>query len=105
MPLLSFNVWPVAVDPMLLLRGREAEAPHSWFRGTAVGSWPVDGVANASIGQPASLAVVQPIEPPGSVELAHFSHLCSRLLTGSLCLWQRHLVGGLQIEDCTWKRC
>lgn len=100
--LLSVNVRLVAVNPMLLLRRREAKAPHSRLWRAAVASWPADGVANAAIGQPASLAVVQPCKLPGRVKLAHFGDLCPGLLTGKLCLRQSHLVWGLQIEDFPW---
>lgn len=84
---------------MLVLGRWEAKAAHPRLRGPAVCPRPGDGISNASVGQPASFAVVQPCESPGSIELSDFGDLCSVLLTCLLSLRQIHLVRGLQIVD------
>lgn len=54
-----------------MARGK-AEAAHSRFRRPAVKAGLGDGIANATVRQPAGVAAVQSREPPRGVQLAHF---------------------------------
>ena len=51
------------------LVGVEVDGSHAWFVATAGGPWGDNGVAEAAVGQPAGIALVQ-TAAPGSVELA-----------------------------------
>ena len=84
---------------MLVLRRWKAKAANPRLRGTTVLPWPGDGVANASVSQPAGVTVIQPRELPGSVELSDLGDLCSVCLTRLPGLSQVHLVEGLEIVD------
>lgn len=84
---------------MLVLWWWEAKAADPWLGGPTVFAWPGDGIANASVSQPASVTVVQPSELPGSVELSNFGDLRPVLMTHLLSLGQVHLAIGLKIVD------
>lgn len=84
---------------MLVLRRWETKAAYPWLRQTTVTSRSGDGIANASIGQPAGITAVKPRELPRRIQLSNFGNLCSVLLTRMLSFSQVHLVRGLKVVD------
>lgn len=90
----------IAVDSMPMLWMGEAKAADPRLQGPTVVAWPGHGIAKASISQPASVTLVQPLEPPGGVELPDFGDVSSILSTGLLSLRQVHPVRWLQVVNC-----
>lgn len=67
----------VAVDPVrLLVLIWECDEAHCSFSGAAVLARSGDGVADATVSQPASVAAIKAVELPGSVYMAHLGNLC-----------------------------
>lgn len=68
----------VAVDAGRLLHlVWESNKAHCGFVGAAVLAGPGDGVADASVSQPAGIAAIVALELPGGVHVAHFRDLCT----------------------------
>lgn len=61
-----------SIEAELLIR--EAQVSNSGMGSSAAGSRVDYGVTDASVFQPASLAAVQKLKLPCSIQLAHFSH-------------------------------
>lgn len=68
----SQSALPVTVDAKLQVQMGEPKTTHPWFGRAAVGPRFCDGITHAPVGQPAGVTAVEPRQPPGSVELAHF---------------------------------
>lgn len=66
-----------AVDAVRLLHlVWESNEAHCSFCGAAVLAGPGDGVADASVSQPASIAAIVALDLPGSIHVAHLGDLC-----------------------------
>lgn len=72
-----------AVHPVkLVLFVREAAEPHGGLCRAAALARLGDGIPDAAVGQPASVAAVVSQQLPGSVHLAHLGDLSAVLLAG-----------------------
>ena len=89
---------------MLLVWRGEPKAAHPWFQGATVAAGFGDGVAQAPIGEPSGITVVQAHEPPGDIELAHLGYLGPVVEARLLGLSEVDLLGELEVVDLTWRR-
>lgn len=79
------------------------EGADPWLVPTAVTSRLVDGVAHASISQPARVTAVQP-SLPGQEELAHCGQLSAQCVAVSGRRSQAQLLWHTGVEHLTWQR-
>ena len=93
----------VAVDPVRLLAlVWEPNEPHRSLVGAAVLAWPGDGVADASVGQPASITAVVALELPGGVNVPDLGDLCAVIHTRLHGLIEGQPVGLHQPIETPW---
>lgn len=79
----------------------EVDRSHAWFVPTAGRPWGDDGVAEAAIGQPASIAFVQ-AAAPGSVELARGGQRGIVRFTELQCFLEGELLKTCGEEHLPW---
>lgn len=82
----------------------EAQVANTGFLAPAARPGVDDGVADASVPDPAGLAFVQELDLPGGVELAHFGHRSSASFAGQGGFGETELAVGFEEEDFAWKR-
>lgn len=87
----------------LVLFVGEAAEPHGGFCWTAAPARVGDGVTDAAVSQPASIAAVIAQQLPGGVHLAHFGDLSTVLLTSPDCFIVGQLKGLDQVVEPTWE--
>lgn len=94
-----------AIDPkeFVFLVG-EAQVANAGFLAPTARPGVDDGVADASVPDPASLTFVQELDLPGGVELAHFGNHSCVSLAGQDGFGEAEFAVGFEEEDFAWKR-